>query len=166
MLPAAFTVSEAGVEIIPSEEDQLTRVRDPSFAPETSVVLGLGGGLNSALNPSGSSESSVEWLHRGVNDFELKVNTTDARVLVISQMYYPGWKATIDSNSVPVVPANYALTAIHVPAGNHKVHFEYAPLSIRLGALLSALSLIAIAGMAVFSRKRQAVSVPGDEATE
>lgn len=152
-LPAAFIVPESGVEIISGQEEQLARVKNPAFNPETSVVLGEADSLNSSHHLSGVSGSGVEWLHQGTNDFELKVNAADNGVLVVSQIYYPGWKADIEGQPVPVISANYALTAIHVPAGQYKVHFVYAPASIRIGATASALSLFVIAGLWCFPPK-------------
>jgi len=77
----------------------------------------------------------------------LSVNATHSGVLVASQIYYPGWKATVDGRSVPVVPANYALSAIALPAGNHDVRFFYDPASIKLGAVVTSLSIIVLAGL-------------------
>jgi uncharacterized membrane protein YfhO len=67
---------------------------------------------------------------------------------VASQIYYPGWKASIDGVTASVVEADYALTAIALPAGTHDVRFFYAPSSIKMGAIVSALSLVIMAVLA------------------
>jgi hypothetical protein len=64
--------------------------------------------------------------------------------LVLSDLWYPGWKARVDDNPVPLYRGNYLFKAVEVPAGEHLVEFQYRPLAFRLGVLLSALGLLGI----------------------
>jgi uncharacterized membrane protein YfhO len=80
---------------------------------------------------------------------------------VASQIYYPGWKASIDGLTVPVVPADFALAAILLPSGPHDVRFFYAPASIKIGAIASALSLVIMAALIWFLRPRHGRANPG-----
>jgi hypothetical protein len=50
-----------------------------------------------------------------------------------------------------VVPANYALTAISLPSGEHDVRFFYDPASIRIGATVSVISLTIMSALIGFS---------------
>jgi uncharacterized membrane protein YfhO len=83
---------------------------------------------------------------KAINDFDLNVTANEPAVLVISQIGYPGWKATVDDKAASITRANYALPSIFVPAGTHRVHFSFAPLSFRVGLLLSAISVCIVAG--------------------
>jgi hypothetical protein len=154
-MPRAFIVPASGVEVIADEARQLERLKDPSFNPERSVILASAGtGItNSSGSAAGSDAARVEWIRRDANSFQLKVYSPTEGVLVASQMYYPGWKATIDGAAVPVVPANYALAAISLPSGPHDVRFFYAPSSIKIGATVSALSLAILVALAWFLRQ-------------
>ena len=69
------------------------------------------------------------------------------KVLVVSQIDYPGWKASVDGQPVDMTRANYALPAIFVPQGEHHIVFSFEPLSFRLGLLLSAVCVSVIAIM-------------------
>jgi len=156
-MPRAFIVPASGIEVIPEEALQLERVKDPSFNPEDSVILAKAGHdiFNSAGSAATNSDKArVEWVHRDTNSFQLKVNASTPGVLVASQIYYPGWKAAIDGVTVPVVAANYALASILLPSGPHDVRFFYAPASIRIGAIASALSLVILASLVWLSRRR------------
>jgi hypothetical protein len=51
-------------------------------------------------------------------------------VVVFSEVYYPGWTATVDGNEVELGRVNYLLRAIRVEAGNHKVELVFKPKSI------------------------------------
>jgi hypothetical protein len=71
---------------------------------------------------------------------EIRTETDGRRLLVLSDVYYPGWSATIDGQPSPVLLANYAFRAVSVPAGTHTVEFRYRPNSVWYGALLSGLA--------------------------
>ncbi|MEW6231529.1 MAG: hypothetical protein AB1566_04325, partial [Chloroflexota bacterium] len=70
------------------------------------------------------------------------VGNTD---LIFHQFYYPAWKARIDGHAASVMPVGkLGLAAITVPAGRHKIDFEYeATASVKLGGGLSVLALLA-----------------------
>ena len=55
------------------------------------------------------------------------VKSTNGGVLVFSEIYYPGWTATIDGNDVPVGRVNYVLRALNMKPGNHKVELTCKP---------------------------------------
>jgi Bacterial membrane protein YfhO len=71
---------------------------------------------------------------------EIRTETDGRRLLVLSDVYYPGWTARIDGAPAPILLANYAFRAVSVPAGTHTVVFRYQPRSVRYGALLSLLA--------------------------
>ena len=162
-MPRAFVVPATGVEVIADPALQLSRVKDPSFNPERAVILGK---LEEGVpNSSGSTEAGADaarlrWLDRNANGFSLEVHAPTSSVLVASQIYYPGWKASIDDVTVPVVPANYALAAILLPAGAHHIRFFYDPDSIRIGKILSVLSIAMLAVLTWLYRQRGADSGP------
>jgi hypothetical protein len=79
---------------------------------------------------------------------------TDApgrRFLVLTDAYYPGWRATLDGADVPLLRADYAFRAVAVPPGRHRVEFRYRPASVRYGAILSVAGLI-IGGVLLLPR--------------
>lgn len=68
---------------------------------------------------------------------DLQTHTTAASFLILSDVYYPGWKASIDGKPTPIFPTNYIQRGVKVPAGDHLIRFEYDPLSFKLGVGLT-----------------------------
>lgn len=67
-----------------------------------------------------------------------EVSLPQSQRLVVSEIAYPGWCADIDGEAVAIEPAELAelrtpLRAIRVPAGTHRLSFEYRPFAQMLG---------------------------------
>jgi uncharacterized membrane protein YfhO len=75
--------------------------------------------------------------------------------LILTDSFYPGWVAYIDGNATNIEPAFDLFRAIAVPAGNHTVEFKYEPLSLKLGALLSMISLVILGGFLITRIKQK-----------
>jgi uncharacterized membrane protein YfhO len=75
--------------------------------------------------------------------------------LVLADTFYPGWQATLDRVPVKILRANHAFRAIALPPGQHTVVFQYAPLTFRVGAVVSSMTLMVIAGAFAMSSLRR-----------
>jgi hypothetical protein len=140
-LPRFFLVPESGIEVIPEMSAQLSRLKDVSFDPENRVIVAEPR-VNAGANPStGPLNGRVQVRDRGMNGYGLRVESSESAVLVVSQTYYPGWKATVDGSATPVYPVDVALTGIVIPAGAHEVRLYFQPTSFRIGMVISLLSV-------------------------
>lgn len=61
---------------------------------------------------------------------EVDLRAPSPGVLVLHDTYYPGWVATLDGTAVPILRADTLFRGVEVPAGDHRVVFEYKPLSL------------------------------------
>jgi len=139
-LPRAFVVGAGGVQVIQGNMEQIDALKRPSFDPMRSVVLDSLPEELAGVPPGAEFTGSVEILDSNINGYHFRVQTSTPSILVVSQNFYPGWKATVSGRSASVFPADHALTGIAVPAGNHEIRFEFQPSSFKLGALLSLIS--------------------------
>jgi hypothetical protein len=94
-----------------------------------------------------------EFISESNNRLTLRVKTGENGFLVLSDTYYPGWKVYVDGEKGKIYRANYAFRAVPLRAGIHRVEFVYAPLSFKLGAIITFLTIIGCFGMGWISRR-------------
>jgi hypothetical protein len=80
---------------------------------------------------------------------DLSVSAPRRRLLVLTDAYYPGWKAEVDGHPAPIHRADYLFRAVSVPAGRHRVEFRYQPASWRIGLGLTCAGLLALLALLV-----------------
>lgn len=64
------------------------------------------------------------------NKLVYDVHSDKGGVVVFSEIYYPGWTATVDGEEVELGRVNYILRALNVKPGNHKVELLFFPKSV------------------------------------
>ena len=73
---------------------------------------------------------------------EISTNAKEKGLLVLSDAYYPGWKAFVDGKEARIYPANVAFRGVAVPKGEHRVRFVYRPDSYRRALFAFSLSFV------------------------
>jgi uncharacterized membrane protein YfhO len=79
---------------------------------------------------------------------EVDVELPRPGILVVSESYYPGWRARVDGAPAEILRADYLLRGVELDAGAHHVSFEYRPWSLRIGAVASLAGVAAAGGLA------------------
>ena len=84
------------------------------------------------------------------NNLQYTVNSKNGGVVVFSEVYYPGWTATIDGQPAELGRVNYILRAVSVKPGKHTVVLDFHPTSISTTETIAYIAivilLLAIAG--------------------
>ncbi|MFL6211179.1 MAG: hypothetical protein ACJ74W_20185 [Pyrinomonadaceae bacterium] len=75
-------------------------------------------------------------------------------VLVVSEIFYPGWAATVDGQPARILLTDYLLRGVALPPGRHRVEMRYTAPAARGGAIISACTLLLLGGLFVYSRRR------------
>lgn len=149
VLPRAFIVNDA--QPAPSHAAALDAIHAPSFDPSKSVVVETADRrLPTAANmtPVNRQPPTVNIVGYGPNEILMDTNSANAGVLVLSEIYYPGWRAWVDGHETPVMRADYLFRAVELPAGTHRVRFAYDPAWFKIGAgLFIVIALGSIGGL-------------------
>lgn len=106
-------------------EDALRHIQAPHFSPQTTVAIH---GDIPAQTATGVIPAYPTITHYTPHRVELHVTAvpTDSYV-VLADAWYPGWKATVNDENVPVYRANVMFRAVPVPAGESRVVFYFEP---------------------------------------
>ena len=93
------------------------------------------------------------------NNLTYEVKSSKGGVIVFSEIYYPGWTATVDGQPVELGRVDYILRAINVKPGKHNVVLTFKPASVKNTetAAYAAYLLLALAiiGGVLFEVKRK-----------
>ncbi len=165
-LPRAWLVTEA--RIVPDPAAALAALQEENFDPAREVIL-----LEDQV-PSGSvpevegAPGSVRITGYGPNELRLEVESPGPAYLVLSEVWYPGWRAAVDGRSAPVLRANYGLRSVPVPGGAVTVRVWFVPDRFRLGGVAGMLGLVLLAAAARWGREREpsATTAQGPQAAE
>jgi len=117
--PRVSMLSEFGTEAARSDRSPL-----PEAAPSDAQPPARGSTAPTPIEKSpgvAKIESSVP------GRLEVITTSTTTELLLVHDIYYPGWVAELDGRSTPIARADLLFRAVEVPAGIHHVTFRYAP---------------------------------------
>jgi hypothetical protein len=140
-LPRAFLVSGATFAASPAEA--LRRMTRSDFDPLRELVVEdrvAAAWTGSPTSPVGR----VEILQYDPEAVFVLVVADRPSFLLLSDTYYPGWRAFLDGEERPIYRADYLFRALPLPAGKHTVEFIFDPPAVKAGMGVSAASLLAV----------------------
>jgi hypothetical protein len=147
-LPRARLVSEA---VIVPDEDAVSFIAGPGFDPTGQVVLAEPAPIALDGQPP---EGAVRWTRREPNGLELDVETTRPALLVLSESWFPSWRARVDGEPTALLRANYVLRAVPLEPGRHRVEIAYDTGSLVRALLLSLACTAVLVTFIVVSARR------------
>ena len=108
---------------------------------------------------SGILERQPEWRAEvrsyGRHEVEVAAALPGNGHLVVTDAWYPGWRAIVDGKPVTIQRAYGLFRSVGLPAGEHVVRFRYAPRSLQIGALLSLLGGVTVVAAAAPGKRRR-----------
>jgi hypothetical protein len=151
--PRAWTVHETIVE--PSTERAAMRLGTPGFDARRTALVDV----PVAVEPlADGARETAQVSSVAPNRMELEVDAQSGALLVLSENYYPGWRAAIDGQSAPIYRVDSALRGLVVPRGHSRVVLSYAPASVYWGGLLTSLAFLGTL-VAIWLRSRRAPAI-------
>ncbi|HLB13266.1 MAG TPA: oligosaccharide flippase family protein, partial [Dehalococcoidia bacterium] len=135
VLPRAFVVFRGTAAS--NEDEALAALARPGFDPSQEVVLE---GEVNPLNSTLVQAPPVTITSYKANQVSLRVNLPQEGYLVLTDNYFPGWRARNGSGELTLLRANSTYRAVRLPAGEQSITFDYSPDSFKLGVYVSFLS--------------------------
>ena len=112
--------------------------------------------------------SIVKLVQYKPNNLTYEMKSSKGGIVVFSEIYYPGWTATVDGQPAKLGRVNYILRALNVKAGNHKVVLDFHPTSLKRTETVAyvgygILVLLIIIGVWAEWKKQKKVAVESGE---
>jgi hypothetical protein len=98
---------------------------------------------------------SVKLLRQRPEELLLESTALSNSLLLLTDTYYDGWRASVDGEETEILRANAAFRAIAVPAGKHQVRFHFRHPAFLPGCCLSCVSWAAFVLLAVLATRRR-----------
>jgi hypothetical protein len=148
-LPRALFVGR--VQPAANHEAAWTAIHQTGFDPAAAAVV-----ENAPAQPLTGS-GRVTGIHTTAGALSVDVTTDAPALLLVSQVWYPGWQVRIDGASQgQPLRADYLFQAVAVPAGAHHVELIFSPASWRVGWILAAVGATALAVWAALRQRAAA----------
>ena len=140
-----------------SDQEVLTTLPQKTWNPRLEVLI-----ADNIPKPentdSNTTVMAASYISYDPKRIVLSTKAKTSTVLLLNDKYHPSWKVTVDGKPKKLLRANYLMRAVHLPAGNHEVVFQFSPseASVRVsmaGFGLGALAIVAL----VFLRRPEPI---------
>jgi hypothetical protein len=130
-------------EVQPDRGGALRAMTEASFDPRHEVILEH----EPSPKPAAEVQGSARIVRQGTDFMEIEAELATPAILLITDAWTPAWRASAlpgsSQASYDLVPADYALRAVALERGKHRLRVAYAPPAYRIGAAVSALAWLA-----------------------
>jgi hypothetical protein len=96
--------------------------------------------------------STAQVTHHAPGHLAIAVESGSDALLVLSNINYPGWQATLNGQPAEIIPTNGIFQGVLVPAGQHQVTLTFRPASFRWGSWLSLVGVGLAAGLIIWGK--------------
>ena len=93
-------------------------------------------------NPS--PDQTIKLTSQEANAATIVAETAKPATVVMTDLYFPGWTATVDGNPAEGYRFEGMFRAVDIPAGEHTIEWTYSPASVRNGLWISGLSILTL----------------------
>ena len=130
-------------QVLSDREAIFAAMSEPSFDPRKKAILETPW---EASRSGGTSDGTVRLVDASTDHLTIEASLSSPALLVITDNYSPGWRATAlsgsDQTEYQLLPANYVLKAVPLRPGTHRLRVEYLPTAYRVGKWISILALL------------------------
>lgn len=127
---------------ITNDSDIIRYMKNPEFDYRKTIVLEKKPeNVKLPENPDTLIKAEIKTLKYDLNEITFSVNTLENGYLLVSEVYYPAWKAYIDGIHAEILRADYCLRAVYLEKGIHTIEFKYESDTFAKGLKISLASL-------------------------
>jgi len=153
-MPRAYFLYD--VRTARTEQELTAAIGDTSWDHRRTAILEQDSPLH-APPPSATPPGTARVTAYDDNRLDLDAESPAEGILVLSEIFYPGWKAFVDGTETGILRTDFNLRGIVFPPGKHHVEFRFSPSPLVTGGWITAAAMgVCLAGLAtpVLRRKR------------
>ena len=105
-----------------------------------------------------AAREDVRIEHYSARTVTLRVDAACAGVLVLPDVYFPGWRATVNGEPRAIHATDGAFRGVTVPRGTSHVEFHYAPRAFPVGLAIAGAGLFGFLVVVVILRRRRSAA--------
>jgi len=144
--PRPFARLYYTADVVDSDQWARELMDDPRFDEREKLVVQQAPSLPLSVP---ASDGSVRVVSFAPEEIVIDLATEENALLSLSLPHYPGWTAALDGEAVRILRAYAGLSAIEAPAGRHVLTLRFSPISYQIGAVISAITWIGLALLAL-----------------
>jgi len=137
--PLALLYYEA--DVVDSDAWALELMDDPRYHLREKIVVQRPLSLELSGGPAAGSVDIRTFKPEGI---VLQVDTPQNAILSLSLPHYPGWTARLNGEAIEIMRAYAGLSAVEIPAGQHRLSLQFAPMTYAVGLSLSLLTWLGL----------------------
>ena len=151
------------------EQQALATILDPRFDPSRIAIVDSSADVQAqalqALPPAAATKATVTAASPGSFDISLEPPASAGQALVVSENYFPGWRATADGKQAVVARTNFNLVGVALPAGARTVQLRFRDAAYEKGKAVTLVALLVavvvwIGGWIIERRRRVPAPMP------
>jgi hypothetical protein len=139
---------------VDSADSAFAAIHSPTFNPASQVVLEANPKSQiPTTNLQSSVFSNLFYATYRPGHFAIVAQTPESAYLVLAEVWYPGWRATINGQPADIIRANTAFMAVQIPSGENTVTFTFTSPLLMIGAIITAITLVASLALLFWPRR-------------
>ncbi|MCF7916171.1 MAG: YfhO family protein [Candidatus Omnitrophica bacterium] len=89
------------------------------------------------------------------NQINVGIDATKPAMLVFTEVWYPGWRATVDGSPAKIYRVNYCQRGVFLGKGSHQVKLNYSPLPLARGFKISLGTVVLMVGLLIYGSLKE-----------
>lgn len=144
-IPRVRLIATVKHNALPTDERPIQeQLRESVVDPDLSELTG----------PPIDKTEYAKIIHDGFTKLVIETNTSSQRLLIVSDRYWPGWKAKVNNQAVDIIPLyNGSMRGIMLPKGKAIIAFNYMPQDFHILCYLFFAGIFAINGLIILQRR-------------
>lgn len=133
-----------------------TGPHDFNFDPDTEGLIHSAAEITQQPQSVNAQDDRVSITADANRFVRLDTDSHSGGLMILSDIYYPGWTATIDGSAAKIHRVDHLFRGVFVSSGHHTIQFQYESTMVKIGAACSAIAAILIAIAFLFFRRGEA----------